>query len=67
VGDAAAELALGAAAGVLAADGVSPMSCSSAVNALPNRFCADATGTWAAVLLVESVESVERSSSEPFL
>jgi hypothetical protein len=63
--DAAAELVLGAAAGLLAAGGVRPMSRSSAVNALLNRFCADVTGTWAAVLLVESVEVSSRS--EPFL
>ena len=67
VADAAVELVLDAAAGLLAADGgCSPMSCSRALNALPNRLCADPTGTWAAVLLV-LVESAERSSSEPFL
>jgi hypothetical protein len=52
----------------LAAEGVSriPMSCCSELKRLPNRFCADATGICAAVLLL-SLESVDRSDSESFL
>jgi len=69
--DAAVELVLGA-AGLPAAvaellgagGGCNPMSCSSALKAFPNRFCAEPTGICAAVLLPESAD---KSSGEPFL
>jgi hypothetical protein len=57
----------GAAARLAAEGGCIPTSCSSALKAFPNRLCTAPTGTWAAVLLLLVVESVERSDSEPFL
>jgi hypothetical protein len=52
--------------GRLAGDGgCTPTSCSNALKAFPNRPCADAGGTWAAVLVL--VESDKGSTSELFL